>query len=214
MYNTDIPTRAELPGTSQLLRSTAVAVLVAAGLLITTILPAEYGIDPTGVGRALGLTRMGQIKTSLASEAITDATPPVNGGNEALPTGAVAPADAVAAAVPAANDVVPAQQHTMTVQLQPGQEAEIKLVMSKDARVRYEWSSAGGPVSYDTHGDPVNAPSNVFHSYSKGQETGDAGTLQAVFDGQHGWYWHNRSGAAVTITLQTRGDYEKIARVL
>jgi hypothetical protein len=48
MYNTDLPTRAELPSTGKLLRSTAVAALMATGLLITAILPAEYGIDPTG----------------------------------------------------------------------------------------------------------------------------------------------------------------------
>ena len=68
MYNTDLPTRAELPSTGKLLRSTGVAALVAAGLLVTTILPAEYGIDPTGVGRALGLTGMGEIKVALAAE--------------------------------------------------------------------------------------------------------------------------------------------------
>ena len=33
------------------------------------VLPAEYGIDPTGVGRALGLTQMGEIKVQLAEEA-------------------------------------------------------------------------------------------------------------------------------------------------
>jgi hypothetical protein len=59
MYNTDLPTRAELPSTTRLLRSTVIALLVAAALLVTTVLPAEYGIDPTGIGRALGLTQMG-----------------------------------------------------------------------------------------------------------------------------------------------------------
>ena len=44
------------------------------------VLPAEYNIDPTGVGRALGLTQMGEIKTQLAREAeadrATDQAPP------------------------------------------------------------------------------------------------------------------------------------------
>lgn len=69
MYNTDLPIRAELPSSRQLLRSTAIAALIATGLLATTVLPAEYGIDPTGVGGALGLTPMGEIKVSLAKEA-------------------------------------------------------------------------------------------------------------------------------------------------
>ncbi|MER9107977.1 transmembrane anchor protein, partial [Mesorhizobium sp. M0848] len=72
MYNTDIPTRAELPTSMQLLRSTVIAILAAAAILVTIVLPAEYAIDPTGVGRALELTEMGEIKTQLAEEAEHD----------------------------------------------------------------------------------------------------------------------------------------------
>ncbi|HAJ46715.1 MAG TPA: transmembrane anchor protein, partial [Alphaproteobacteria bacterium] len=50
MYNTDMPTRAELPTTPQLLRSTAIAIATAAVILVTVVLPSEYAIDPTGVG--------------------------------------------------------------------------------------------------------------------------------------------------------------------
>ncbi|NOT09175.1 MAG: hypothetical protein HOP28_13330 [Gemmatimonadales bacterium] len=57
----------------RLLRSTLIALAVAVLLLITVVLPAEYGIDPTGVGRIIGLTRMGEIKTRLAKEAAADA---------------------------------------------------------------------------------------------------------------------------------------------
>lgn len=61
------------PTPRTLVRSTAIAVAVAAAILVTTVLPAEYGIDPTGVGRVLGLTQMGEIKTRLAKEAAADA---------------------------------------------------------------------------------------------------------------------------------------------
>ena len=233
MYNTDLPTRADLPSTGKLLRSTAVAALIATGLLVTTILPAEYGIDPTGVGGALGLTRMGEIKISLATEANSaEASPaapavlpaaslpaavatvpgPQRHGHEqaAAVTPAVASRTAEAAA-----EVVPARQHTVTLSLKPGEAAEIKLTMQKDASVRYEWSSVGGAVNYDTHGDPVGAPKNFYHGYGKGKnETSNMGTLQAAFDGKHGWYWRNRSGAVVTVTLKTHGDYAQIERVL
>ncbi len=103
----------------------------------------------------------------------------------------------------------------MTIQLKPGQGAEIKLTMRKDATVRYEWTVQGGSVNYDTHGDTVNAPKGFYHGYGKGRNTArDAGTLQAAFDGSHGWFWRNRSGAEVTVTLKTSGDYEQIKRVL
>ena len=178
MYNTDLPKRADLPTTGKLLRSTALAALIAGGLLVTTVLPAEYGIDPTGIGRALGLTPMGEIKISLAAEARADervatetapaqpvaVAPTVRA--EAAPVPAPAPAPvAVATLPPAAVAPTPAaaRQDTVTVTLKPGQGAEVKLTMNKDHRVRYEWASAGGPVNFDTHGDPYDAPKDFYH---------------------------------------------------
>jgi hypothetical protein len=38
------------------------ALLVAGLLLVIAVLPAEYGVDPSGIGRRLGLTAMGDIK--------------------------------------------------------------------------------------------------------------------------------------------------------
>ena len=73
MYNSETPLRAELPSSGQLLRSTVLAAVAAGVLLATVVLPAEYGIDPTGVGRVLGLTEMGEIKTRLAAEARAEA---------------------------------------------------------------------------------------------------------------------------------------------
>ena len=72
MYNTDIPTRAELPTSRQLIRSTLIAIFAAAAILVTIVLPAEYAIDPTGIGRVLGLAEMGEIKGQLAEEARRD----------------------------------------------------------------------------------------------------------------------------------------------
>ena len=48
------------------------AAFVAAVILVTVVLPAEYGIDPTRIGRVLGLTQMGEIKARLAREAAAD----------------------------------------------------------------------------------------------------------------------------------------------
>ena len=39
-------------------------------------------------------------------------------------------------------------------------------------------------------------------------------TLTAVFTGSHGWFWRNRTGAPVTITLITDGAYSEVKRVV
>jgi len=73
MYNTDLPNRADLPSSAQLRRSTWIAGISAAAILGFIVLPSEYAIDPTGVGRMMGLTQMGEIKMQLAEEAANDA---------------------------------------------------------------------------------------------------------------------------------------------
>jgi hypothetical protein len=90
--------RASLPSSAQLARSTVLALVVATVLLVTCILPAEYGVDPTGIGRMIGLTQMGETKRALAeeaaaaaeaSEAAEAAAAEVEAGSESSP----APAD-------------------------------------------------------------------------------------------------------------------------
>lgn len=56
-----------------LIRSTLIAAGAAGAILVLFWLPAEYGIDPTGVGALTGLTEMGEIKQQLAAEAEADA---------------------------------------------------------------------------------------------------------------------------------------------
>ena len=84
--------------------------------------------------------------------------------------------------------------------------------MAFEEQLSFDWSVEGGRVNFDTHGD---APGVDYHGYGKGKETaGEKGELVAAFDGKHGWFWRNRSGAPVTITLRTQGAYTDIRRVV
>ncbi|MFZ3203739.1 MAG: transmembrane anchor protein [Pseudomonas sp.] len=215
MFNTNLPTLNELPTSRQLLRSTVVAVAVAAALLVTVVMPSEYAIDPTGAGRVLGLTQMGEIKKTLADEAAADAAvqPAAAPVSEAP-----APQEQVATA-PVAEPVAEPQpdlkSDEMTVTLKPGEATEIKLEMLTKARVSYEWTTNGVPVNHDTHGEPYNGPKGYYHSYSKAKQiNADKGEFTAIFDGTHGWFWRNRSNSDVTITLRTKGEYLSIKRVI
>jgi len=216
VYNTDRPDRDDLPSTRQLLKSTASAAAIAAVLLVTCILPAEYGIDPTGIGQMLGLKSMGEIKQQLHAEAAADALPAVETtmvDSTSVPS--ITTADSTATTDNTANtNEGTLQSHQMTVTLQPNQAAEIKLSMSKGTQVDYQWTTQGGGVNFDTHGDMLNAPKDFYHGYGKGvNQTEDAGQLTAAFDGKHGWFWRNRGKQAVTVTLTTRGAYDEIKRV-
>jgi hypothetical protein len=199
MYNTDLPNRAELPGSRQLVRSTCAAMAVAAVLLVTVVLPAEYAIDPTGIGRQLGLTQMGEIKVQLGREAAISA-----------------PVVAVEAAPETVVSSAPVEESRksdrITLTLQPGEATEVKMEMKKGGRVDYRWETAGGVVNYDTHGD---SKTTDYHGYAKGKGvTSDQGVLEAAFDGKHGWFWRNRDAVPVTLMLDTKGEYSSIKKVL
>ncbi len=200
MYNTDIPTRAELPSARQLLRSTGIAIVTAGVLLTTVVLPSEYGIDPTGIGNVLDLTAMGKIKATLAAEAEA---------GQAKPAPATAPA---ASTAPPGSHA--ARSDEMVVVLKPGEGTEVKMAMLKGASVKYEWKTDGGLVNHDTHGDPANGPANTFHRYLKEKlVAGNSGEFTAVFDGNHGWFWRNRSDNEVKIFLKASGVYSSIRKM-
>ena len=223
MYNSDTPLRAELPSSKQLLRSTILAAIAALVLLIAVVLPAEYGIDPTGAGQALRLTEMGDIKQQLAAEAATDAAAAAPAApSPAAGTLGMATASAAEIPVTAARVAVPkgptqaaapkiAWRDEMPVTLIPGEGTEIKLKMAQGAKAQYAWVVEGGEVNFDTHGD---APGKSI-SYEKGRAvSSDAGVLEAAFTGNHGWYWRNRGQSSVTLILRTRGDYTEIKKML
>lgn len=215
MYNTDIPSRAELPTSRQLLRSTLIAAVAAATLLVTTVLPAEYGIDPTGIGRLLGLTEMGQIKEQLSKEAEADRN---------RDKGTSTPSDKKSSLIgtliaqlsigTAAAQTSTPRTDEMSVTIAPGEGAEIKLDMKKGAKATFSWTATGGVVNYDTHGEPHDKP-DATHSYEKGRGVAkNEGVLLAAFDGKHGWFWRNRSSSKVTVTVRASGEYASIKRVL
>jgi hypothetical protein len=219
MYNTDIPSRAELPSSKQLFRSTLIAAASALVLLYTLVLPSEYGVDPTGIGRTLGLTDMGEIKARLAKEAAEDAaaTQTAQGPSNAAPATAAAPpttqlpAQATAPVPqPAALTGSSSWRDEMTFTLAPGEGTEVKLKMKEGETTSYAWRVQGGVVNFDTHGDAIGRSI----SYEKGRSvSSDEGELVAAFTGNHGWFWRNRGKADVTVILQTGGEYSDIKRV-
>lgn len=217
MYNTDIPARAELPTSKQLLRSTFIAIVSAVVILVTVVLPAEYAIDPTGIGRSLGLAKMAEIKIQLKEEAELDrARIQKDSAPAGIPSkderssllGNIFAQLVIGSA--AAQEALAARSDEVSVTLKPGESAEIKLTMNADARANFSWTAAGGVVNFDLHGDGDGQST----SYERGRAVSSAkGVLEAAFDGNHGWFWRNRGQADVTITLRTNGDYADIKQM-
>jgi hypothetical protein len=198
--------RDALPSGRQLLKLTAVAIIAAAVILVTAVLPAEYGIDPTGIGQRIGLTSMSA--SALPSpdvQAVSPEAPTTKGLDQALAiqgTGALSPVWRSSA---------PHRTDELTLRLKPNQGAEIKASMKEGERFIFTWRSDGAPVNFDMHGEKLNARSDDFTSYWKGRDAvGGSGEFQAPFAGTHGWFWRNRTDKPVVITVRTAGFYEKL----
>ena len=203
MFNAEKPSLDQLPGSAQLFRSTVAAAVVAMVVLFTVVLPAEYGIDPTGAGRVLGLTEMGQIKQELAEEAAQDAVN--HGGTEQSSSLWLKMIDVFVAPVNAQES----WRDELMLTLAPGDSAEIKLGMKKGDTAEYTWVTDGGRINYDlhAHGNGESA------TYGKGRgKTSGEGSITASFAGNHGWFWRNRDKKDVTVTIRLRGEYKELIR--
>ncbi len=199
MYNSNIPSDREIPSTGKLIKSTIIAVVAAGILLVTVVMPAEYGIDPTGAGKILGLKKMGEIKVSLAKEAAADAVKTVKAEVAEINPDIETPVNSIL-------------NHEMIFTLAPDEGTEIKVSMSKGGVVKYSWYTDGGKANFDVHGDS-KALNIDYHKYYKGSDQKREGALEAAFNGSHGWFWRNRTLSDMTITLQTRGEYSDIKRM-
>ena len=208
MHNGNKPNIDELPTSVQLIKSTILAAVAAVAILVTVVLPSEYGIDPTGIGKAVGLTEMGDIKVQLTEEAEADRLLKLQNTStieEQSSLGGGFFSFFVGAAH--AQTAEPEWTDQYSVTLTPGEGIEVKLVMKEGEEAEFLWAAVNGVINFDLHGD--GGGNNI--SYAKGRAVQEEqGVLTAAFTGNHGWFWRNRDGQDVTVTLHVRGDYSEM----
>ena len=211
MFNAEKPSLNELPTSAQLIRSTAIAAVSAVAILVTVVLPAEYDIDPTGIGGMLGLAEMGEIKSQLAAEAEADRIKAleeqgalVTQEQSSLMNDIFSVFVGAAHAEEVPSEPVQEWRDEITFTLAPGESAEWKLVMEEGQTAEFVMLVEGGRVNFDLHGHG----SGQSETYEKGRgSTGEEGEITAGFAGQHGWFWRNRDKTVVTVTVRVRGEY-------
>jgi len=178
----------EAPSKKAIVTATAIALAVALVILFTTVLPAEYGIDPLKTGKALGLTGLSKAADTTAAGRAT----PVQTG--------------IYTAQPKIYKV-----DSEDLSLVPGEGVEIKYHMLKGASMVYAWK-ATGKVMFEFHGEPDQKPKpDYFESYELDDKVGQDhsyGAFTAPTTGIHGWFWQNKEKKPVQIHLTTAGFYD------
>jgi hypothetical protein len=181
----------------RILALTAGGLVVASVAMFGAILPAEFNVDPLGIGKATGLSRLW-------------APPEVAFDTSKAGTG------------PLAREYeIGFRSDTIEIPLRDGDdrtrgnELEYKVRMKKDATLIYEWSVAdiANPEEfyYDFHGHTVvEGKDMTVATYKQATGTGAKGALTAPFDGVHGWFLQNQSAKPVVVKIRLSGFYELI----
>jgi hypothetical protein len=113
----------------------------------------------------------------------------------------------------AATAAAQAKRDSMTVTIAPAKRIEVKLVMKKGEKATFEWSTNGAEVGYNLHGEVPTDPSVKAHIYQRGSSKGEKGSIEAVFDGVHGWSWRNTGEQPVTVTVKASGQFSALKKM-
>ena len=186
------------PSLSTLAKTTVIALVAAAAILVTIVLPAEYAIDPVGTGRWLGLTDI--------------ASPPL------APVEAVSPTGAVLAPVqngPIGEYPAEFKLDVFEITLQSYEYVEYKYHLEQGATMLYSWT-ANAAVIHDLHGERASGAGDggtAEESFDKRYRRQASGSFTAPFAGIHGWYWENPGGEPITIRLTSSGFYSSALEI-
>lgn len=155
------------------------AFAVAMVVLVAAILPAEYGIDPLGTGRATGLLNLYQAAPAPISP---------DAGGPVTPQATTYRVDARQLTVPSLGSI------------------EFKYQLAKGESFVYSWR-ASAPLDFDFHTEPAGRPADASETFERGEATQKQGVYTAPYDGIHGWYWENLYDTDVVVTLEAAGFF-------
>ncbi|CAG7856198.1 hypothetical protein MCAMS1_00599 [biofilm metagenome] len=200
MNSEDMPVQSA----QSLINACLIACILALVVLFTAVLPAEYGIDPTGLGQKMGLTALAE---SVQANAL-NCPPAQQSAATVMPQ--------TTAATTASSDLNTLDesqpitwQDEVTIEIPPQKGLEYKFKMAQGAVLEFTWAADNSTVMYyDFHGEPEGATDGYFKSYQEKKDSTAKGKLIAPFAGIHGWYWENATDKPVKIQLKSKGVYE------
>ena len=169
----------EPPSRARLAWASLAALLVAGIVLVTTVLPAEFNIDPLGIGEALGLVVLSGSGSSVI---------PIR------PDGLIAHRSSY-------------RIDQRTFELEPGEFVEYKYRLEQGRSMVYSWTASFW-VRSEMHSEADGAPAGTAEFFEVLDEALQGhGSYVAPFSGIHGWYWLNEGDRTVTVTLHATGFF-------
>ena len=207
------------PAQSNLLKGALAALIAAAVVTVLFVLPAEYGVDPTGVGAKLGLLDLADTAEAIESGESSGGNTIVEGTWPAIPEEFDFYEPDIIGDPYSRTQAGKFRSDTLTIELDVGEQTEYKAIMKQGDALVYHWNLEKGSTVYtDFHADPgENAegyPEMYYIRYAESETGEHSGSLVAPFAGNHGWYWLNIEEEPVTITLEVHGYYDRVEELM
>ncbi|RTY97555.1 hypothetical protein EKM02_13555 [Flavobacterium sp. RSP49] len=193
----------------QIIKAVIFALLLSVLILVSAVLPAEYGMDPIGTGKLIGFSKLyvpADADDGLAT--ITGKTFPLIKMEKAGSGPEVK--RPIEANNPAPEKQYAEREDTVEVIVPAGKGIEYKIYMLKYGKMKYEWTTNKGIVYFDFHGEVKQAKETndvYFESYTLAYSNNMVGTFYAPYEGKHGWFFRNNEKTAITVTIKLKGQY-------
>jgi hypothetical protein len=220
MKDTENQNSQAAPSQGHLLKGALLALVAAAVVTVMFVLPAEYGVDPTGIGAKLGLLDIAATAETLESGASSGGSMTVEGTWPGIPEEFDFYEPDILGDPYARTQAAKFRSDTVTIELDVGEQTEYKAIMKQGDALVYNWKLEKGVVYTDFHADPgeyaaaAGYPDQYYIRYAESEIGESSGSLVAPFDGNHGWYWLNIEEVPITITLEVHGYYDRIEELM
>ena len=194
----------------QLLKSLIIALIIGTTVLLTAVLPAEYGLDPLGTGELFGFSKLYQGNKQPENNETYSSLNFKKLKMEKIGSPPSVPKPSEADNPPPEVQYAE-REDTIEVVVPAKKGIEYKFKSLKYGNIKYEWTTDKGIVYIDFHGEvkQENPPKNVFYeSYTLAYSNNMAGTLTAPFEGKHGWYFRNETNKDIVVTIRLNGQYQ------
>ena len=175
---------------------TGSAAVVGALVLFGAVLPAEYGKDPTGLGKLLGTAKIYKPTYNMVAPVVGRA--PAQKSEKRLAF----------------------HEHKVIIPLAAAGDAqgrdkiEYKVRQPVGATFAYSWVAKGLPANFrdnflsELHGHTLESRETMtVVEYRKQLMDSDAGTVSSTVDGINGWYFENRANVPITVEISFAGFY-------
>ena len=206
------------PSQGNLLKGALLALVAAAVVTVLFVLPAEFGVDPTGIGAKLGLLDLAETAESAQSSASTGGNTIVEGTWPAIPEAFDFYEPDIVGDPYSRTQAGKFRSDTITIELDVGEQTEYKAIMQRGNAFVYHWKLEKGIVYTDFHADPgenaAGYPDQYYVRYAESETGENSGSLVAPFSGNHGWYWLNIEEQPITITLEIHGYYDRVEELM